>query len=249
MADETGTYWVEVTLGGCSKVDSVYLFVDDPTIGVSIGNDTTICTGDEILLKPLGGAIYNSYLWSTGDTTASITVSQPGTYSLNVFSECGEAEAEITINNWPYPNPALGPDLQLCYGQSATLEATFGFSSYMWQDNSSLPFFTVTQGGIYYVDVTDIHGCMGTDSVFVEVGDIVQLQDDSLTLCEGETVTIQANNGFDYYSWSNGEFGTKSITVSEGGWYKVSVNYYYGCPSEDSLYVDALPGSCCSHHR
>jgi gliding motility-associated-like protein len=91
------------------------------------------------------------------------------------------------------------------------------------------------------VDVTDVHGCVGSDTVFAEIGDIVQLAEDSLILCEGETLTLEANNGFDFYTWSNGESGVNSITVNEGGWYKVDVNYFYGCPSADSTFVDAYP--------
>ncbi|GAB4324706.1 MAG: hypothetical protein Kow00127_17400 [Bacteroidales bacterium] len=239
-ATQTGTYWVQVGVGGCTAIDSVYLFVDDPSVGVSLGNDTTICTGDEITLKPVEG-FYNQYIWSTGDTTSSITVSEPGTYSLHVVSGCGEADAEITISQWPYPDPALGPDQQICYGETTLLEVPFGFSSVTWQDGSTNPFYSVSQGGLYYVDVTDIHGCHGSDTVYVEVGDIVQLPEDTVTLCEGETVTLESNTGFDFYTWSNGASGTNTITVDEGGWYKVSVNYYYGCPSEDSTYVDAYP--------
>ncbi|HPE55055.1 MAG TPA: choice-of-anchor L domain-containing protein [Bacteroidales bacterium] len=239
-ADETGTYKVEVCIGSCCKEDSVFLFVDDPSVGFTLGNDTTICTGDQLVLKPKQG-FYEQYTWSTGDTTPSIIVSQPGTYSLHVLSGCGEADDQITVGLWPYPNPGLGPDLQLCYGEVATLEANFGFIAYTWQDNSSLPFYTVTESGLYYVDVTDVHGCNGTDTVFAEIGDIVQLPDDSLTLCEGETLNLQANSGFDFYSWSNGQSGVNNITVDQGGWYKVSVNYFFGCPSADSTYVDAYP--------
>jgi len=214
--------------------------VDDPSIGISLGNDTMLCANDVITLGPEFG-IYDSYLWSTGDTTATITISQPGTYSLEVSSDCGTASDQITVGQWPYPNPNLGEDLNLCFGETTTLEATFGFSSYVWQDNSTLPFYTVTQGGLYYVDVTDIHGCNGSDTVFVEVADIVSFDEDTLVLCLGETLTLDAGSGFDFYTWSNGEFGVQSIEVDAGGWYKVDVNYFFGCPSADSILVDDYP--------
>lgn len=238
-ATQTGTYWVTVSVGSCSVTDSVEVFVDDPNIGISLGNDTTICEGETVTLSVEG--IYDTYVWSTGDTSSTITVSQPGTYSLNVGSDCGTASDQITIGQWPYPDPNLGDDLNLCFGQVATLEPTFGFSSYVWQDNSTLPFFTVTDAGIYYVDVTDIHGCVGSDTIFADIASIVDLGEDSLVLCLGETLTLDAGNDFDFYTWSTGEFGVESIQVDAGGWYKVDVNYYFGCPSADSVLVDAFP--------
>ncbi|MCD4695647.1 MAG: gliding motility-associated C-terminal domain-containing protein [Bacteroidales bacterium] len=219
--------------------DSIFVLVESAPV-VNLGADTTICTGDEITLQLLQGN-YNNYLWSTGDTTASITVSQPGAYTLTVTNVCGTSDDEIIISQWPYPDPNLGPDLQLCFGESAFLEAAFGFISYVWQDNSTQSFFAVENGGLYVVNVEDVNGCTGADSVFVVMANIVQLQDDTLNLCEGETVNIQANSGFQYYTWSNGEQGTDNITVDQGGWYKVSVSYSYDCPSEDSVYVDEYP--------
>jgi len=240
VAWTTGTYWVEVTNElGCSATDSLYLFVDDAVTSLELGDDITVCAGEEVVLEPQFG-VYNSYLWSTGETTSSITVIEPGTYTLEVGSGCGTAYDTITVINLPVPDPDLGPDLNLCYGETAKLE-TFGFQSYEWQDGSILSFFNVTQSGIYYVDVVDYNGCEGSDTVYVEVADIVDLGEDSLILCEGNSITLNAGNSFDFYTWSTGEYGVSSIEVESGGWYKVSVNYYFGCPSKDSILIEELP--------
>ncbi len=210
VAFETGIYWVKVTQGSCSDYDSVYLFVDDPSVSMNLGNDTTICLGDYITLKPAFG-VYNSYEWSTGETTPTISVTLPGTYTLTVESGCGTATDQITIGNWPYPNPALGPDLNLCYGESVILDVSTAFSSVIWQDNSTFPFYTVTEGGEYWCDVTDVHGCVGSDTVYITVANAVDLGEDSLNLCTGSSLTLDAGSGFDNYIWSTGEFGVQSI--------------------------------------
>ncbi|MCD4682649.1 MAG: gliding motility-associated C-terminal domain-containing protein [Bacteroidales bacterium] len=239
IAWETGTYWVQVTLDGCTKTDSIYLYVDDPAIAIELGNDTIICTNDQIVLQPLFG-IFNAYLWSTGETTSSITVTLPDTYWLEVESGCGTAYDTITIGNWPEPDPDLGEDLTLCYGETTLLEPGIGYSTYLWQDNTTLPFFSVTQNGIYYVEVTDIHGCVGSDTVYIDVANIVDLGED-LILCTGETITLDAGFGFDYYTWSTGDYGVETIDVTTGGYYSVNVNYYFGCPSEDTIYIEEFP--------
>jgi gliding motility-associated-like protein len=237
-ANETGFYWVQVGNGDCTDIDSVYLYVDDPAVGLFIGNDTTICTNDEIILSP--GGVYNSYLWSTGDTTSTISVSLPGTYTLNVISGCGTASDQIIISNWPYPDPNLMDDTTLCFGGSVLLEPTTGFLSYVWQDNSSNPNYMVTQNGIYIVNVTDFHGCQGSDTVFVDIASIVDLGVDSLNLCTGSTLTLDAGNDFDYYTW-NGTGGGSTLEVTTGGMYIIDVNYSFGCPSEDWVYVSEYP--------
>jgi len=205
----------------------------------NLGPDTSICSGDEIVLDVSQG-INTTYLWSTGDTTSSIIIADSGTYSVTVTNLCGEATDEIIIEQWPYPNPDLGLDLELCYGETAFLQASPGFISYTWQDNSTEDFYTVTQSGLYTVTVEDVHSCTGVDSLLAFIGNIVQLED-TIPLCEGSTATIYANSGFDNYLWSNGQSGTDSITVDQGGWYKVNVSYVFGCPSEDSAYVEATP--------
>jgi len=241
IATETGYYWVEVTnQDACTAIDSLYLFVDDAVTSLELGDDIKVCTGEEVVLEPQFG-VYYSYLWSTGETTSSITVIEPGTYTLEVGSGCGTAYDTITVDNWPIPDPDLGADTNLCYGGSVLLEAAYGFESYEWQDGSILSFFNVTQSGIYYVDIVDYNGCEGSDTVYVEVADIVDLGEDSLILCEGNSITLDAGNSFDFYTWSTGEYGVSSIEVESGGWYKVSVNYYFGCPSEDSVLIEELP--------
>ncbi|MCD4697581.1 MAG: gliding motility-associated C-terminal domain-containing protein [Bacteroidales bacterium] len=239
IATQTGTYWVEVSMGACSETDSIYLYVDDPLIALELGDDTTKCIEDAITLSPTFG-IFNSYLWSTGDTTMTITVTQPGTYTLEVVSGCGDASDEITVYNYDYPDPNLGDDQYLCKGEVAFLQATFGFQSYLWQDQSTLEFYTASETGYYYVDIKDSHGCFGTDTVYIEIGDIVDLGEDSLILCEGEVITLNAGPGFDSYAWVSGE-NTQTIDVQTGGLYKVYVSYVYGCQSEDSVLVEEFP--------
>ncbi|MBE0655823.1 MAG: gliding motility-associated C-terminal domain-containing protein, partial [Bacteroidales bacterium] len=231
-------YYVNV-IDNCQDTvtDSIYVEVI-PFPEVYLGNDTTICSGDEIILQaPFGN--YTNYFWSTGDTSSSIIVADSGIYTLTVFNACGQAEDDVMVNQWPYPDAGLGPDLYLCFGETEVLNAAFGFVSYTWHDNSTDDYYIVTQGGLYTVTVEDINGCLGSDTVFAVVGGIVQLED-SLTLCEGETTTIHAGSGFNTYTWSTGQTGTDSITVNEEGWYKVNASYVFGCPSEDSTYVEAV---------
>jgi gliding motility-associated-like protein len=69
---QTGYYKAEVTFpDGCKARDSTYLLVY-PNPVFSLGKDTMVCEGETITLDPKAEA--TSYLWSTGETTPTISV-------------------------------------------------------------------------------------------------------------------------------------------------------------------------------
>jgi gliding motility-associated-like protein len=71
--------------------------------------------------------------------------------------------ANLTVS----PNINLGPDQQLCLGQSILLNPGT-FKNYLWQDGSIMPTFKVTVAGTYWVKVTDENGCIGADTVLIK---------------------------------------------------------------------------------
>ncbi len=58
----------------------------------------------------------------------------------------------------------LGGDRTICEGATVLLNATTPNATYLWQDNSTGPTFTVSQQGTYSVRVTRAN-CSATDSV------------------------------------------------------------------------------------
>ncbi|MCB0640578.1 MAG: hypothetical protein KDC44_03025, partial [Phaeodactylibacter sp.] len=84
--------------------------VEEASVVISADPGTTICSGNMVELD--AGSGYDSYLWSTGATTQTITVSSAGTYSVDVTSECGAASdaITITIEDTPLMNVAYSED-------------------------------------------------------------------------------------------------------------------------------------------
>jgi len=70
-----------------------------PTATITAGGSTTFCQGENVMLTSNPGA---SYLWSTGATTQSITVSSAGDYTVNVTNADGcsatSAATTVTVN-------------------------------------------------------------------------------------------------------------------------------------------------------
>jgi gliding motility-associated-like protein len=62
--------------------------------------------------------------------------------------------------------------------------------------------------------------------------------DSSLSLCEGESIMVLADAGFDSYVWSTGAT-TRNIIVSEAGIYTVTAQNQYGCEATNEITITA----------
>ncbi len=87
------TYWLEMEQNGCKMRDSL-VYTEQPKPVVNLGPDTSVCLYKPIILYS-GINNADSYLWSTGETTPSITVKAKGTYYVTV--DKGQCIASDTV--------------------------------------------------------------------------------------------------------------------------------------------------------
>lgn len=90
-----GTYWLEMEQNGCKLRDSIVVSLKARP-SVDLGLDTSICKYKPITLKT-GSTGYDSYLWSTGETSASITVDKAGVYYVTVTQNSCVASDTIVV--------------------------------------------------------------------------------------------------------------------------------------------------------
>ncbi|MEM7039406.1 MAG: gliding motility-associated C-terminal domain-containing protein, partial [Bacteroidota bacterium] len=97
---ESGTYLVVATdANGCEARDTADVFIQ-PLPVVDLGIDRPICPDEEIVLD--AGAGFSGYTWSNGETTQTITVVEPGTYSVQVDENgCVQSDEVIINDNCP----------------------------------------------------------------------------------------------------------------------------------------------------
>lgn len=234
----TGIYWVTVTdINGCHASDSIAIeFLPLPSI--NIGNDTAICNGEELILDAGSGFI--SYLWEDNDSTQYHLVTEAGFYWVTVDNGCGTDTDSLFVDINPSPEPDLGPDTTLCPGSILELDPGSQYISYLWQDNSNLPFYTVSASGNYWVSVENNYGCLGEDEVYINYSPyIVDLGEDT-QLCEGESVVLDAGSDFVSYQWQDNSPG-QTYLVSLAGTYSVNAEDIYGCISFDEILCSFYP--------
>lgn len=158
---ETGTYTVTVTRNGCSSVCSKILLVKDNPVCVITGSDiickgstTTFCAPD------VSG---NTYVWTDPSnatrTTRCITVSNPGTYFLNVFNEGCSSTCSATLTVNPNPICSISGNMHPERGKSTVLCAVAGMQSYKWSHGETSRCVSIGYSGMFTVTVTSTNGC------------------------------------------------------------------------------------------
>lgn len=236
-ADTTGLYWVKVINDdGCEGYDEVNVTMDLPPYA-DLGQDASICEGDQMVLSP--GTGFLSYEWQNGSTSPTFTVTDEGLYWVIVTNSCGSDIDSINITLFPSPQVNLGNDTALCKYEtpSLLLDAGSGYISYTWQDGSSGQYFSVTQTGLYSVEVENFYGCQGEDQVSIVIADPQVYLGDDTFFCEGQTITLNAGSGFSLYQWHDGS-NNQDFTTDQPGTFWVQVTDQYSCYDRDTILID-----------
>jgi gliding motility-associated-like protein len=246
-ATSTGKYYVTVAnTGGCSTTDTILVDYKTPPI-FTLGNDEGICPGQTITLQPVLPA--GNYEWSNGSQTATVTITNPGLYWLQVSGNGCTKRDSIQVSAKQIPVVNLGYDTTLCEGQALYLDVTNNNATYIWQDGATQSNYTVKQPGLYTVKVI-MEGCNTEAAIAVayKTKPEVDLGKDT-TLCTSASITLQAAYPGATYQWSDGT--TESVLqVMRGGKYMVSLTNSCGT-TRDSILVNyesctcryALPGA------
>ena len=161
--DETNNYTaVPVTLTLQQPAGSGQL----PTISAS--NSNNLCSGQTLELTATAGT---TYLWSTGETTQNITISQPGSYTVQVTNYCGTTTSLPFEVNSVIPNAPIVTGDTVCLSGSMDLTASGSGDLYWYDANGNFLWsgntFTtpnLTSSTTYYVQNTDVYA----DSVNAE---------------------------------------------------------------------------------
>jgi gliding motility-associated-like protein len=234
-----GSYWLQVNNGVCLVADTINVVYDQRPV-FSLGNDTAVCSNSLLTLQP--GISNATYIWQDGSTQNNFSVSQPGTYWVQVTDNnfCSSSDT-IIVTHMPAPIINLGNDTTICDNATLQLDATIpGIEFYTWQDESNLPTYQVTQPGLYYVTVKGNNGCSTSDSIQVAMKPIpvFSLGNDT-TLCQTTQLALQNDLSNAGYLWSTGDM-VNSIVVSQPGiyWLEVTQN---GCSKRDSINIQYKP--------
>ncbi len=233
----SGVYSVTVTANGCGLIDEITLtFNKLPE--VDLGNDLTLCDGEELQLDATVADAAAIYEWQDGSANSTFDVTTAGTYAVTVtVNDCSSSD-EINVNFDELGVIDLGADAILCEGETLTLNATTDGATYEWQDGSTNPTFDVTEAGSYSV-VVSVGACTLQGSIEVAYNPLPTVNlGENQTICEGETTILDATTAGATYEWQDGSTDP-TFEVSQGGVYSVVIDVN-GCTATDFIQVERI---------
>ncbi len=223
----------------CIAADTITVF-KNPTPLVSIGNDTSVCVGQTVLLQAPAGSQYK-YQWQDNNTANNYTVTSTGQYWLKVTNQFNCAAADtISVVIKPLPIFSLGNDTSICTGKSLNLAVTLSSVNYLWSTGSTLPNLLITGPGLYWLKVSD-GGCSKTDTINVayKPSPIADIGNDT-TLCAIKNLQLQAGNSGSAYLWQDNSMAN-NYTVNSTGQYWVKVTNQFNCVATDTINIVFKP--------
>jgi hypothetical protein len=176
------------------------------SVPVNLGPDELICTGNTRTLD--AGYPGATYLWDNNTTAQTRVVSQAGTYYVRLTALDGCIGVDtFVLGLRPLPLVDLGPDREICLGQTTTFDAGHPGATYLWDDGSTQQTRTVDTAGNYEVQVTDQYSCTGIDEVNVGMKDIPMADGINATHADSGTYTFYPLNPLYTisYRWNFGD--------------------------------------------
>ena len=167
IVDNSGNFLVTVTdANNCSNSANVDVFWYSYPV-TDLGAEQTICGGNSINLVGEDSFSNFDYIWSTSETTTTITVSTPNTYSVTITNKNANCQIieEVIVNEGG--NLELGSDIEFCGSNPQIIDAGIA-DAYEWNTGSINSTISPTTSGNYTVTITDACGTM-IDNINVTV--------------------------------------------------------------------------------
>ncbi len=255
----TNSYTVKYRdANGCESIsDGTVVTVNSLPSAPRIINDrpTTFCKGDYTTLTiPLSSSVYD-FRWSTGQTSASINVSNAGTLTATVSNpstgctSLASSPVNVVVNANPStPTITVAGATTICGGETASLTANEPTAtSYEWSSQVNGKTIAVGKEGNYSVRVSNQFGCISpfSNTVFIKV--LPQppaptvIVEGPTTFCDGGQVGMRVESLFEV-NWSTTETA-KRIVVKQAGTYSARIKDVTGCysPFATAIRVDTKP--------
>jgi gliding motility-associated-like protein len=181
-----GTYDVRliaITDKGCRDTVTKQVKLVTSSLNVNFSNNKT-CIGDSTDFKNLTTVTNDSiitYIWDFDDGSPLSLKENPkhfyantGKYDVSLFVVLVSGNKDtftqsVTVNSIPIITINASPDTLIYAGQKATLSISGPYDSILWSTGTKTSSIDVSLEGTYSVNVIDINGCKGSESINIFV--------------------------------------------------------------------------------
>ncbi len=247
-----GSYSVRVTDANGTNVTSAPAVVSNNGSGaiptVSVSGPVSFCPGGSVTLTSSSA---NSYLWTNGATTRSITVTTSGTYKVTTGgSSCSGTSNGVVVNansTPPVPTVTANGALGVCPGSVLTLTSSAA-NGYKWSSGETTRSIVVGAAGTYSVKAYSGPNCFSQSTSKTvtmlsapAMPNVAVSGSTTLDSITNPSVTLTSSTA-SAYSWSNGA-STRATTISTQGSYRVTITGANGCKST-SKEINVIKNGC-----
>jgi len=250
------TLTVENTANGCTAQADANVNLDDAEPGAEATSDILTCTNPNLPLDGTSPSNNVSWAWTGPNSFVSAeqnpVVSEPGVYELTVTGLNGCTSTDTTTVGVDQTNPVttLSTAILTCSVTSMPINSTVSLPvTYVWSGpnnfSSTDPNPTVSNPGMYTVEVTAANGC--TDTETIDVPQDIAAPDVSTAgntiSCSNPQVPLTGNSATPgaTYLWAgpnNFSSTAPNPTVDADGNYTLTVTGPNGCTSTSVANVD-----------
>ncbi|NNC94038.1 MAG: T9SS type B sorting domain-containing protein [Chitinophagales bacterium] len=253
-----GSYFLTV-IGADSCISTTNgILINDIGLAIVLNSMNHVsCSGfndGSIDIGTIGGSGPIAYNWSNGMTTEDISSLSPGLYSVIVMDSLGCSDtSSIWLISQPTPlvvNIDTIQNLTCPSSNQAVLYAQVSGGvmpyNYIWSNGQSNDTISNLNEGSYTVTITDLNGCIETDTATISPQSNVSVFVNGTNIqCNGMangSAVVSVNNSLGYtVNWSNGQ-ATDTITGLSSGSYMVTVSDTSGCVILDTIQItEPLP--------
>lgn len=238
----TGTYALTVTntISGCRASDTIQVNFY-PTPIARLGNDTALCANQFTFRNKVSNT-NTQYLWSTGtsisDTQTVFTSGTTIVTAIHQLTGCSTKDTmNVTLNATPIVQ--LGPDSSFCGSTIITPNIPSAGNQFLWSNGNTGPQISTTTTGLFWVRVTNSStGCIGRDTVSVQINAVPQFNlGNDTVLCSGN-LTLQVSNPNSFAAlWNTGSSSNSIVVPSSGTYWLQLTDTTSGCFKYDSIQV------------
>ncbi|MCT4560180.1 MAG: gliding motility-associated C-terminal domain-containing protein [Crocinitomicaceae bacterium] len=203
-------------------------------------NDTVICPGNSVAISlPFSSDL--SYLWSSGGTTFSESLSSQGPHWFEITTSNGcQFRDTFQITYYPSLSPQFLDSNKICFSEGMITIQNAGFDI-LWANGDTSSSISVDSSGWYVFDYTSPFGCTSTDSMHVEILDVEQyLNQIDTTLCHDGTLFYTVHDSVDHCIWENNSTSRDSVLSPEMN-ENIVLIFEAGCTLTDTIRIDEHP--------
>jgi len=197
---------------------------------ISAVGPTQFCEGGSVVLQATDANL--NYTWNTGQTSNSITVTEPGNYFATATSTegCLSITNAIPVSFSQTPSAEILADetIESCSTETTVLTASSG-TSYAWSNGATTPSINVTASGIYTVQVTSVCGTATSSPVQVDIIAVPaspNIANASVPVNTSATLVSPGNENTNWYAGANdtepiftgSTFQTPTLVESSSYW-------------------------------